>query len=267
VSKLSDLRERILPRKVRFSARLPTELPGISFTARGWVWTRRDGSGQPSPPSRVARAAALAAVYEKARKCTSDFEPAAVFHAEQQVNMVLADWKPVHVTQVDWTSANEFPLEARAQLTLDLAAEDLAKTERFTESRRAGKLDRALTGDHIEFMREVVLVNEETARLWWIHRRLIGEDPETSWRVFEEAVRPLIRIADENDPITKLARSLLTLNEYVNGNRKERLETLGNFAAFAATKMGQNEVAKTLANLRSHAAPTCAEANGLPDDG
>ena len=251
MSRLAELRGRIRPRKVRFGARLPTELPGISFTARGWVWTRRDDSGQPPPPSQVARAASLATVYEKARKCTSDFEPAAAFHAEQQVNVVLADWKPVHVAPVDQEPAKKLPLEARAKLTLDLTAEDLAKAERFTESRRAGKLDQALTEDHIEFMREVVLVNEETARLWWIHRRLTGEDPETSWRIFEEAIRPLIRIADENDPVTKLARSLLMLNEYVNGNREERLETLGNFAAFAATKMGQDEVARTLANLRS----------------
>src|SRR5262249_40736002 len=143
---------------------------------------------------------------------------------QQQVNVVLADWAPVYVNLVDWEPARMLPLEARARLTLDLAAEDLAKAERFTESRRAGKLGRALIEDHIEFMRKVVLADEETACLWWIHRRLTGEDPETSWRVFEEAVLPLIRVADENDPVTKLARSLLMLNGYVNENRAERLE-------------------------------------------
>lgn len=265
--RLTDVKGRARPGKVRFSARLPTELPGISFTARGWVCLRRDDSGHPPPSPRVARAAALAAVYETARKCTSDFEPAAAFHAEQKVNVVLAEWKPVITPPAEGASAKKLSVEARAKLTLDLPAEDSAKAERFTESRRAAKLDQALTQDHLAFMRAVVLADEETARLWWIHRSTNGEDPETSWRVFEEAVRPLIRIADENDPVTKLARSLLTLNKYVNENREERLETLGNFAAFAATKVGQEEVARTLANLRSPAPAACAEANGsAPDD-
>jgi len=84
---------------------------------------------------------------------------------------------------------------------------------------------------------------------------------KSSWQVFSDAVRPLIRIDDEKDPVTKLARALLTLNDYVNEDREQRLETLAIFAAFAADKVGQDEVDKTLANLRQSAPPGQPEAN------
>lgn len=239
-------------RKASFRARLPTNLPGISYTARGRIWHRHDGSLRSAIAPRDATAAALAAVYDEARKTTESFEPDAVFHAEQVINVTLADWQ----------SLKGCPVEVRARLTLNLAPEDLAKAERFTETRRAARLDEALTEDHIKFMREVVLVNEDTARLWWIHRNLTGDDPKSSWQVFSDAVRPLIRIDDENDPVTKLARALLTLNDYVNEDREQRLETLAIFAAFVADKVGRDEVAKTLANLHQSAPPDQPEANG-----
>jgi hypothetical protein len=252
MTRLAEMLRTNRPRKTSFRARLPTNLPGISYTARGPVWHRHDGSLRQPVAPREAKAAALAAVYKAARKETESFEPEAVFHAEQAVNVALADWQP----------HEDSPLEIRARLSLDLAIEDAAKIERFTESRRAARLEEALTEDHINFMREVVLVNEDTARLWWIHRNLTGDDPATSWQVFRDAVRPLIRIDDENDPVTKLARALLLLNDYVNEDREQRLETLAIFAAFVADKVGQGEVAKTLANLRQPAAPGQPEANG-----
>ena len=46
-------------------------------------------------------------------------------------------------------------VEVRTRLAFNLAPEDLAKAERFTETRRAARLDEALTQDHIKFMREV----------------------------------------------------------------------------------------------------------------
>jgi hypothetical protein len=48
--------------------------------------------------------------------------------------------------------------------------------------------------------------------------------------------------ANENDPVTKLARALLTMNDYIR-EEPGRLETLANMVAFAATKVGQPEVA------------------------
>jgi hypothetical protein len=45
---------------------------------------------------------------------------------------------------------------------LDLAAEDAAKAERFTESRRAARLDETLARDDIRFLREVVLAKQSS---------------------------------------------------------------------------------------------------------
>jgi len=75
-------------------------------------------------------------------------------------------------------------------LTLDLTSEDAAKAERFTESLRAARLDDALAREHIEFVREVALKDEESARLWWLHCNLSGQTPDTSWTVFTEHSPP-----------------------------------------------------------------------------
>jgi hypothetical protein len=79
-------------------------------------------------------------------------------------------------------------------------------------------------------------------------------------------VRPLIRIADENEPVTRLARALLTMNDYIHED-PERLETLANIAAFATQKVGQDELARTLATLRQPARSGQAAANGAAPAG
>jgi hypothetical protein len=238
-------------RRTSFRARLPTNLPGISFIAHGRAWFRQDLSAYPALPPRMAKAAMLAGVYEIAKEETKRFEPEAAFHAQQAVAVPLADWQPL----------KDSPVKVRAILILDLPAKDAAKAERFTESQRAARLDEALARDHIKFLREVALADEDTARLWWLHRNLAGEDPATSWNVFNDVVRPLIRIADENDPVTRLARALLTMNDYIHED-PERLETLANIAAFATAKVGQDEIARTLATLRQAAPPDQSGANG-----
>ena len=235
-------------RRVNFSARLPTNLPGISFTARGRAWFRQDLSTYSALPLRAARAAAMAGVYKIAKAETEQFEPEAAFQAEQAVAVPLADWQ----------SLDKSPVKVRATLTLDLIAEDAAKAERFTESRRAARLDETLAQDHMTFLREVALSDEDTARMWWLHCNLSGDDPATSWEIFREVVRPLIRIADENDPVTRLARALLTMNDYIHED-PERLETLADIAAVVTAKMGQGELARTLASLRE---PAPSGANG-----
>ena len=235
-------------RGANFSARFPTSLPGISFTSRGRVWYRQAGSIHPAASPRVARAATLAAVYEIAKEETERFEPEAAFHAEQAVAVALADWQ----------TPEDSPVELRARLALDLAAEDAAKAERFTESRRAARLGEALARDHMTFLREVALADEDAARLWWLHCNLAGDDPATSWDVFREEVRPLVRLADENDPVTRLARALLTMNDYVHKD-PGRLETLAHMVAFAADKMGQGELARMMATLHQ---PAQSGANG-----
>lgn len=235
-------------RKANFSARLPTSLPGIAFTARGRAWFRQDLSRYAALPQRTARAAALAGVYEIAKTETEKFGPEAAFHAEQATAVPLTDWHPLEKS----------PVEVRATLALDLIGEDAMKAERFTESLRGARLDEALARRHIEFLREVALKDEDTARLWWLHCNLTGETPDTSWTVFTGIVRPLIRIADENDPMTRLARNLLTINDYFHAD-PDRLNNLANLAAFAATKVCDDEIARTLANLRQ---PTQASQSG-----
>jgi hypothetical protein len=149
-------------------------------------------------------------------------------------------------------------LESIANLT----GEDAAKAERFTESLRAARLDEALARDHIKFLREVALKDEDTARLWWLHCNLTGETPDTSWTAFTEIVRPLIRIADENDPVTRLARALLTMNDYFRED-PDRLENLANLTAFAAAKVGEDEIARTLATLHQTARAGQSGTNGV----
>lgn len=236
------------PRKANFSARLPTRLPGIAFTARGHAWFRQDLPKYKALPLRTARAAALAGIYEIAKAETEKFDPEAAFHAEQATAVPLTDWQPL----------DRSPVEVRATLALDLTGEDAAKAERFTESLRGARLDEALAGRHIEFLREVALKDEDTARLWWLHCNLTGESPDTSWTAFTGIVRPLIRIADENDLVTRLVRALLTMNDYFRAD-PDRLKNLADLAAFAATKVGDDEIARTLATLRQ---PTQASQSG-----
>jgi hypothetical protein len=251
VPRLAEMWSLGRSRRASFSSRLPTSLPGISFTARGRAWFRQDLSVYTALSLRAARAATLAGVYEIAKVETERFEPEAAFHAEQAVAVLFADWLPL----------KDSPVKVRATLTMELTAEDAAKAERFTQSRRAARLDEALARDHMKFLCEVALADEETARLWWLHRNLAGDDPATSWQVFDDVVRPLIRIADENDPITKLARALLTMNNYIHED-PGRLETLANIAAVAATRMGQDELARTLATLHQPAPSGPSDANG-----
>ena len=63
--------------------------------------------------------------------------------------------------------------------------------------------------------------------------------------------------------MTRLARALLTMNDYIHED-PGRLETLAHIAAFAATKMGQGELARTLATLHQ---PAQSGANGSASAG
>ncbi len=254
--RLTDIWSPARSRKANFSARLPTRLPGISFTARGHAWFRQDLSKSAALPLRTARAAALAGVYEIAKAKTEEFDPEAAFHAEQATAVPLTGWQPLEKS----------PVEVRATLALDLTGENAAKAERFTESLRGARLNEALARQHIEFLRGVALKDEDTARLWWLHRNLTGESPDTSWTAFTDIVRPLIRIADENDPVTRLARALLTMNDYFQAD-PDRLNNLADLTAFAAKKVSDDEIARTLATLRQPTKPSQSGTNGaVPAD-
>ena len=83
-------------RAAPFIARLPTNLPGISFTASGRIWFKRLPSGTDSVmPVNKAKAAVLANVYSAASAKTRCFPPEAFFQAEQAVAVILASWQPL----------------------------------------------------------------------------------------------------------------------------------------------------------------------------
>jgi hypothetical protein len=73
-------------------------------------------------------------------------------------------------------------------------------------------------------------------------------NPDTAWTVFTDIVRPLVRIADEKDPVTRLARTLLTMNNYYQAD-PGRLHNLADFITFAAAKVIDDEIARTAATL------------------
>lgn len=68
-------------------------------------------------------------------------------------------------------------------------------------------------------------------------------------------------IADESDLVTRLARALLTMNDYIHEDPR-RLETLATIAAFAVDRMGKPEIARTLATLQQPARSDQSGANG-----
>jgi hypothetical protein len=256
MSRLTKLWGPARSRKVAFSARLPTSLPGIAFTARGHAWFRQDLSKYAAIPLRTARAAALVEVYKTAKAKTEQFAPEAAFHAEQATAVRLTKWRPIE----------ESPVFVRATLTLDLTDEDAAKAERFTESLRAARLGETLAETHIEFLRKVALKDEDTARLWWLHCNLNGETPDTSWTVFTDKVRPLIRIADENDPVTRLAQALLTINDHYHAD-PGKLYSLADLMAFAAQKLDDSEFATLAATLRQPMQTSQSDINGVAPTG
>jgi hypothetical protein len=186
-----------------------------------------------------AKAVALASVYSAASAKTKCFPPEASFEAEQAVAVILANWQPLE---------QDSYVRLRARLTIDLIAADAAKAERFAEARRAARLDEALAMDHIAFLRKVALTDEATARLWWLHCNLAGSEPTTSWQVFNDVVRPLIDIGDPDDPLTKLARTVLTLSGLFNEN-PQQLHTLAKIAELALRASGIPDAADEVAGL------------------
>lgn len=230
-------------RKARFSAKLPTNLPGISFTCRGKVRFRQVATFSTTAKivaAREARAAALSATFMLASAASKEFAPEDVFAAEQTIAVILANWLPLGAHSA---------VEVKVKLNLDLLAEDAAKTERFNESRRAARLDETLVADHMSFLRDVALKDENAARLWWLHLNLAGSDPATSWADFDNIVRPLIaHNSPGEDPITRFTNTMLTLTNRVH-EEPELLETLSKVAVASLKIMDQADVAEEITSL------------------
>jgi hypothetical protein len=88
-----------------------------------------------------------------------------------------------------------------------------------------------------------------------VRQRVLGGPAFSTCRSRPQSWRPLI------SGRTKLARALLTMNDYIHED-PGRQETLANIAAFATAKMGQGELAKTLATLHQPAQSDQPGANG-----
>ena len=253
---MSQLNEWWGPGRTRTAslrALLPTDLPGISFTSRGRVWFRQVTSAdRRSVPVRAARAATLSKVYTAASGETEKFAPEAAFQAEQAVAVALANWQELE---------KHSPVTFRARLALDLVADNAAKAERFTEARRAARLDEALVEDHMKFLRDVALKDESTACLWWLHRNLTGSEPATSWDDFDRFVRPLITSGDPTDPMTRFTQAMLSLTKRIHEDPPLG-ETLANVAALTLKTMDEAEIAREIASFSQSFQPGQPGPNG-----
>jgi len=140
-------------------------------------------------------------------------------------------------------------LELKARLNLVLAEPDSSKADRYDEARRATRLDEAIIQDRLAFLRDVALRNPSAARLWWLHRNLEGSEPETSWEVFDQIVRPLITNADPlDDQATRFAKTVLKLVDRVHG-KPDRLRTLIQVATVLLSEMGWPDLADEFATM------------------
>lgn len=247
-------------RTINFSAKLPSNLPGISFTCRGKVRLRQAVTA--SAPAelmaaREARAVALSAIFMLASATTKEFPPEAVFAAEQAITVILANWLSLEAHPA---------VRVKAKLSLTLLADDAAKAERFSESRRAARLDEALVRDRMSFLRDVALKDENTARLWWLHLNLAGGEAATSWADFDNFVRPLIaHNGPGDDPVTRFTSTMLTLTNRVHEN-PELLDALSRVAAASLKIMDQIDLAEEITSLAQPVHSTSESHNSFAGD-
>lgn len=224
--------------------KLPTSLPGISFTGRGYVWFRHSPTtpAHERVPRRAARAAALAATYERASSETASYPPDNPFEAEQKASFLLADWQPT--PESNW-------LEFRAQIQLEILADDANRAEKFATARRAARLDQELVKDHIDFLRDVILQDDKTAALWWLQRNLAGPEPAISWADFDRAVLPLVsRKNQTSDPADRFAETMVDLVKRIH-ERPELLDTLAAAGTLALNFVNETELADKIARQAS----------------
>ena len=244
-------------RKAGFRASLPTNLPGISFTCRGQIWFRQVAN-LPTPAKilmvRESRPVALCAVFALASSVAEEFPPQETFAAEQAISATLAKWLPIE---------SRPSLEVKANVSLTLLADDVAKAERFSEARRAARLEEALVRDRMSFLRDIALKDENTARQWWLHLNLAGTEAATSWDDFDKFVRPLISYSDaSDDPMTRFTSIMLTLTNRVHES-PGLLDALSRVAVASLKIMDQVDLADEIASLTQSARSTPHSRNGF----
>jgi hypothetical protein len=91
------------------------------------------------------------------------------------------------------------------------------------------------------FLREVALSNEDTARLWWLHCNLAGDDPATSWEVFRDVVRPHPHRGRERPG--DQAGSGVAHDERLHPRGPRTTGDLANIVVFATAKVGRWQAA------------------------
>ncbi|RSN66620.1 hypothetical protein DMH08_15665 [Actinomadura sp. WAC 06369] len=136
-----------------------------------------------------------------ARSITEKLLPEEVFEAEQQLTMALATWMPTP-TYSD--------VEFRGRMSVSLTGPDLVRSERFSEARRAGRLETVLAEDAVVSLSEDHLSDITRASLWWLRQYLSQPEPDLSWETFDQRVRPLVaKVAHSKDDVERLAHILL----------------------------------------------------------
>ncbi|MFG6200474.1 MULTISPECIES: hypothetical protein [unclassified Nonomuraea] len=186
---------------------LPTTVPGIAFEGRGRVWYRpfprrdHDPERPQHPNADAARAAALAGTKAASRNVTETLFPEEAFEAEQQLTMKLAGWKPTPAYG---------DIEFRARMYVSMSEPDLVRSERFSDARRAGRLETVLADDAVISLSEDHLSNITRASLWWLRQHLSQPNPDLSWETFDRHVRPLVaEVHSSKDDVERLAHILL----------------------------------------------------------
>jgi hypothetical protein len=194
-------------RSVKVTMTLPSSVPGIAFQGRGRVWYQpcpqadHNTKRPPHPNTEAARAAALAGAKAAAKSVTEKLLPEEAFEAEQQLTIQLASWTPTPAYG---------DVEFRGRMRVSLPRPDLARSERFSEARRAGRLETVLAEDAVTSLSEDHLSNITRASLWWLRQHLSQPEPDLSWETFDQRVRPLVaEVHRSKDDVERLAHILL----------------------------------------------------------
>ncbi|MFI0421709.1 hypothetical protein [Spongiactinospora sp. 9N601] len=143
-----------------------------------------------------------------ARTITQTLAPDEVFSAEQRVRVKLADWQR--------TSAYR-DIEFLTRIRVTLGRRDAVRSEQFADARRSAWLASFIAEDASMAALNTHLADVTRARVWWLRQQLNQHEPDLSWEVFDERVRPLI--ADAHRPerdIDRMARILVATTDRIS---------------------------------------------------
>jgi hypothetical protein len=204
-------------RTIKLKMAAPTRVPGISFKIRGRVRYRlarletasQAGSTTELHPNAVAaRAAVLSDVHEITRTVTEALAPEEVFRAEQRVRVELANWQP---------TSRYRDVEFLTRIRASIGRRDAVRAAQFAEMRRSAWMASFIAEDASMAALNTHLSDVSRARVWWLKQQLSQREPDVSWKVFDEHIRPLI--ADAHRPerdVDRMARILVASTDRIS---------------------------------------------------